>query len=44
MTGPGSVYGQALYDLAAEENLTAPILEQMRALADSFRAEPALHL
>ena len=40
MTGPGSVYGQALYDLAAEENLTAPILEQMRALADSFRAEP----
>ena len=40
MTGPGSVYGQALYDLAAEENLTAPILEQMRALADSFQAEP----
>lgn len=40
MTGPGSVYGQALYDLAASEGLTAPILEQMRALAESFRAEP----
>ena len=40
MTGPGSVYGQALYDLASEENLTAPILEQLRALEGSFREEP----
>ena len=40
MTGPGSIYGQALYDLASEENLTAPVLEQMQALAESFRAEP----
>lgn len=40
MTQVGTVYGQALYDLAKAEELSGPILSQMAALAESFRAEP----
>ena len=41
MTGIAHTYGQALYDLAKEEGLTARILEQITVLNDSFVAEPA---
>ncbi|MBQ4600093.1 MAG: ATP synthase F1 subunit delta [Oscillospiraceae bacterium] len=40
MTQIGSVYGQALYDLAREEGLDQPLLEQLKALRDSFAQEP----
>ena len=40
MTQVGSVYGEALYSLAVEENLSAQILEEISVLAQSFRAEP----
>jgi F-type H+-transporting ATPase subunit delta len=40
MTQVGSIYGEALYDLAKEENLTDPILQQIAALKESFAAEP----
>ena len=40
MTQVGSVYGEALYSLAVEENLSAEILEELSVLALSFRAEP----
>ena len=33
-------YGQALYDLAKEENLDAVILEQLEVLNESFAQEP----
>lgn len=33
-------YGQALYDLAREENLDTVILEQLEALNESFSQEP----
>ena len=40
MTEIGSVYGDALYELAKEEALTETIGEQLRLLQSSFRAEP----
>ena len=41
MTDVGSVYGQALYDLAKEASLTHVILQQFSVLNESFRQEPA---
>lgn len=40
MTQVGSVYGEALYDLAWAENLSGQILEQLSVLTESFRQEP----
>ena len=40
MTQLGSVYGEALYTLALEENLSNVILEELSVLEQSFRAEP----
>ena len=40
MTEIGSVYGEALYELAKSEDLTGPIGEQLRLLQASFRQEP----
>ena len=40
MTQVGSVYGEALYTLALEENLSNVILEELSVLEQSFRAEP----
>ena len=40
MTEVGSVYGQALYDLALSEELTKPILGELDTLLQSFAAEP----
>lgn len=40
MTQVGSVYGEALYDLAKSEGLSEKILSQISALAESFRQEP----
>lgn len=41
MTEVGSIYGQALYDLALSEGLTAPILTELGNLLQGFEAEPA---
>lgn len=40
MTQVGSVYAQALYSLAAEEGITAPILRELTALREGFSQEP----
>ena len=40
MTGAGSVYGEALYDLAKAEGLSKQIMDQLSALDESFRQEP----
>lgn len=40
MTQVGINYGQALYDLAAEENLIEQILQQLTALQGAFTQEP----
>lgn len=40
MTEAGSVYGQALYDLALSEGLTQVIRDQLEVLRQSFDAEP----
>ena len=40
MTQAGTVYGEALYDLAKSEHLDAEILQQLQVLQDAFRAEP----
>ena len=40
MTTATSLYGQSLYDLAAEEGLTEEILKQMEAVDDIFKANP----
>ena len=40
MTQIGSVYAQALYALAKDEGCSRPVMDQMKALAESFRAEP----
>ena len=40
MTQVGSVYGEALYTLALEENVSAAIGEELSALEQAFRAEP----
>ncbi len=41
MTEAGSVYGESLYSLAKEENLSGDILTELRVLQESFREEPA---
>ena len=40
MTQIGSVYGQALYELACGEGLEKTILDELTALDESFRQEP----
>ena len=40
MTGVGNVYGEALYLLAKEEDRSKTILEQLKALDESFAQEP----
>lgn len=40
MTQVGINYGQALYDLAAEEGLTDQMLQQITVLQDAFAQEP----
>ena len=40
MTQVGSVYGEALYELACGENQQDEILEQLNALNESFRLTP----
>ena len=40
MTQVGSVYGEALYSLALEENLSADIQAELSALEQAFSAEP----
>ena len=41
MTEIGTIYGGALYDLAASEGLSGEILGQLKVLAESFANEPA---
>ena len=41
MTEVGSVYGGALFDLAADEGVTREIWGQLQALSESFSQEPA---
>lgn len=40
MTDAANVYGQALYELAREEDLTGELLAQLTVLSESFQAEP----
>ena len=40
MTQAGRVYGEALYDLAKAETLSAEILDEITVLADAFCQEP----
>ena len=40
MTEVGNVYGESLYELAKDENLTKLIGEQLTALQTAFRQEP----
>ena len=40
MTQVGSVYGEALYELACSEGLEQTILEELKALDESFQQEP----
>ena len=40
MTEVGTVYGESLYELAKEENLTQQIGAQLNVLQQSFRQEP----
>ena len=40
MTQIGNVYGESLYELAKEENLTAEIGSQLKVLKASFQQEP----
>jgi F-type H+-transporting ATPase subunit delta len=40
MTRVGSVYGQALFDLAKDEGLLTVVLEDLKVLLESFGAEP----
>ena len=40
MTEIANTYGQALYDLAKDEDLAEELLEQLSVLKDSFSAEP----
>ena len=40
MTGAGSVYGEALYTLAREEDLSQVVLQQLKVLDSCFAAEP----
>ncbi len=41
MTQIATVYGQALYALAKDEGCAMPVLEEMKALEESFCEEPA---
>lgn len=41
MTEVGTIFGGALYDLAAAEELTEQILTQLKALSAAFAEEPA---
>ena len=40
MTEVGNVYGESLYELAKEENLTKLIGQQLAVLQASYRQEP----
>lgn len=40
MTQTARVYGGSLYDLAAEEQLTGQMMEQMKEVRDIFRENP----
>ena len=40
MTEVGTVYGESLYELAKDENLTQPIGDQLNVLQQCFRQEP----
>ncbi|MBQ8833966.1 MAG: ATP synthase F1 subunit delta [Oscillospiraceae bacterium] len=40
MTEVGTVYGEALYELAKDEGLAKSVGDQLRVLAESFRREP----
>lgn len=40
MTQVGSVYGEALYDLAKEESITDSVLNEITALSQAFGQEP----
>lgn len=40
MSQVGSVYGQALYGLAKDENLSDGVLQELTVLEQSFQAEP----
>lgn len=40
MTQVGTVYGDALYDLAKSENLAEALLSQLSSLSQSFQQEP----
>ena len=40
MTEVGSVYGEALYDLAKSEKLSVQILDEITLLTEAFRQEP----
>ena len=40
MTATGKTYGDALYDLAAEEALCDELLEQVKLLARKIRSTP----
>ncbi len=40
MSSVGSLYGQALYALALEENLSQPILQELETLQQSFATAP----
>ena len=39
MTQIGNVYGESLYELAKEENLTAELVAQLKVLKEAFRQE-----
>ena len=40
MTQVGSVYGDALYELALAEGLEQAIMDELQALKEGFRQEP----
>ena len=40
MTDVATTYGQAMYDLAREENLSKQLLDELTALSGSFEGEP----
>ena len=40
MTEAATTYGQAMYDLAREENLSKQLLDELTALSGSFEKEP----
>ena len=42
MSKAGDLYGQSLYDLAAEENLSDEILDEMGAVKEIFKENPML--